>query len=65
MSAKVRWSSKLHMYVPGRVLLTDEGLPVDAGAWTEQDWRDFHEAIQSALKKIRERHKCNPEAKSE
>lgn len=35
---------------------TKEGLPIDAKAWTEQDWRDLHEAMQEVIRKVSERH---------
>lgn len=37
--------------------LTEDGLPVDALAWTEADWSDLFHAINRATKLIAARHK--------
>lgn len=40
--------------------LSDDGLPIDAKAWTEADWRDLHEAIETMKRKVSERHARKP-----
>lgn len=40
--------------------LSDDGLPIDAKAWTEADWRDLHEAIETMKRKVSERHAREP-----
>ena len=37
--------------------LTWEGILIDPLKWTEQDWRELHEAIKAAIEKIAARHK--------
>ncbi len=36
---------------------TQDGLPRDKNDWTEDDWRDLHEALESVKRKVKERHK--------
>jgi hypothetical protein len=36
---------------------TEDGLPRDAKDYTEADWRDIHEAIESVKAKIAARHR--------
>ena len=47
------------------VKLSRDGLPVDNHDWTEMDWQDLHEAIETTKRKIARRHKpapCIPES---
>lgn len=37
--------------------LTWEGIPIDPKAWTEQDWRELHEAMKAVMEKIAARHR--------
>jgi len=37
--------------------LNEYGLPRDARDWTEEDWRDLHEALETVYRKIAARHK--------
>ena len=37
--------------------LSEDGLPKDTKEWTEDDWRDLHEAMEEAKRKIADRHK--------
>lgn len=36
--------------------LSPDGLPVDAREWTEDDWRDLHEAMETVKRKVAKRH---------
>lgn len=36
--------------------VSDDGLPVDGREWTEADWRDLHEAMESVKRKFKARH---------
>lgn len=36
--------------------LSRDGLPIDAKAWTREDWQDLHEAIERVKRNVRERH---------
>ena len=38
--------------------LSVDGMPIDAKLWTEQDWRDLHEAIEAVKRKVAARHKA-------
>ena len=38
------------------VRFDENGLPRDANEWTEQDWRDLHEAMQRVIEKVGGRH---------
>ncbi len=33
-----------------------DGLPIDAKEWTEADWRDLHEAMETVKRKVKARH---------
>lgn len=39
---------------------TQDGLPRNTADWTEDDWRDLHNAIEFAKFKISNRHKGTP-----
>lgn len=36
--------------------LNRDGLPIDRRDWTEEDWKDLHEAIEQAKDRIAKRH---------
>jgi hypothetical protein len=36
--------------------LSDDGLPIDAKAWTEADWRDLHRAMETVRWLVGHRH---------
>ena len=38
---------------------TRDGLPRDATEWTEADWRDLHEAVESVKAKVAARHEAD------
>lgn len=38
------------------LLVFRDGMPVDARLWTEDDWRDLHEAIEQVKAKVVARH---------
>ena len=35
---------------------TESGLPRDPNEWTEQDWRDLNEAMETVKTKVKARH---------
>ena len=35
---------------------TEDGLPRDSNEWTEEDWRDLHNALETIKKKVGQRH---------
>ncbi len=39
-----------------RSRFNEDGLPKDARDWTEEDWRDLHEAMESVKRKVKVRH---------
>ena len=43
---------------------SDSGLPVDPKDWTRQDWQDLHEAMQTVIKRVSERHARRNDATS-
>lgn len=45
-----------HDIVHKPVKLSRDGLPVDGRDWTQEDWRDLHNAIETAKTAIRGRH---------
>lgn len=36
--------------------LNRDGLPIDGKDWTEDDWRDLHNAIETIKRKVAKRH---------
>lgn len=34
----------------------ENGVPRDVNDWTIQDWKDLHEAMQTVIRKVGERH---------
>ncbi len=47
----------LRFFEPALKPLHRSGVPMNAEDWTEQDWMDLNEAIQTAIEKIAARHK--------
>lgn len=50
-------SNVVAVQTPTPVALHRTGVPMNAEDWTEADWRDLHEAIQSTIAKVAARHK--------
>lgn len=42
--------------------MTEDGLLRDAREWSEEDWRDLHEAIDRAKRRIAARHRLRAES---
>lgn len=38
--------------------LNKRGLPIDVNEWTEDDWRDLHNALERVVRKIGRRHRA-------